>query len=186
MSPILGIYASQISGHLYSSAFESIATVTVGSGGSGTITFSAIPSTYKHLQIRGIMRGTSGANIVMRFNGDSNASNYTSHYMESNMTNVYGGRIGFGSYSGIFALSQQTTATRFGCGIVDVFNYTSTDRYKVAKSQNINDIGTSSSLMNYNGGYWTSLNAITSITLAPTAGSFAEFTSYALYGIKGA
>jgi hypothetical protein len=171
---------------VYSSSYESISTVTVGGGGASTITFSSIPATYKHLQIRGIGRGTVGANVTMYFNGDTNASNYTSHYLESNMTTVYGGRINFGSYNGIFALSIQTTASRFGCGIIDIFNYTSTDRYKVAKTQNINDIGTASSLMNYNGGYWTSLNAITSITLDPTAGSFEQYSSYALYGIKGA
>lgn len=170
----------------YSAAFESIATATVGSGGQSSITFSSIPSTYKHLQIRGIGRGSTGANVIMQFNGDTSASNYNSHYLESNMTNVYGGRINFGSYAGIFALSVQTTASRFGCGIIDVFNYTSTDRYKVAKTQNINDIGTSSSLMNYNGGVWTGLGAVNSITIKPTAGSFAEFSSYALYGIKGA
>ena len=33
-------------------SFDSIATVTVGAGGSSSITFSSIPSTYKHLQIR--------------------------------------------------------------------------------------------------------------------------------------
>ena len=32
-------------------AFQPIATVAVGSGGTSTITFSSIPNTYAHLQI---------------------------------------------------------------------------------------------------------------------------------------
>ena len=35
-------------------SYESIATVTVGAGGTSTITFSSIPTGYTHLQIRGI------------------------------------------------------------------------------------------------------------------------------------
>jgi hypothetical protein len=46
---ILGIIASS---KLTAAAgdFESIATVTVGSGGSAVISFTSIPSTYAHLQ----------------------------------------------------------------------------------------------------------------------------------------
>ena len=48
--PILGIMASQISGHLSNPSYESIATYTVGAGGSSTMVFSSIPQTYKHLE----------------------------------------------------------------------------------------------------------------------------------------
>jgi hypothetical protein len=51
--PILGIIASAITGNLVTTSYESIETVTVGSGGSATVlTFSSIPATYTHLQIR--------------------------------------------------------------------------------------------------------------------------------------
>ena len=40
------------------SSYDSIATVTVGSGGSSSIVFSSIPQTYKHLQIRGFVQTT--------------------------------------------------------------------------------------------------------------------------------
>lgn len=35
-----------------STDYDSIATTTVGAGGAASITFSSIPSTYQHLQIR--------------------------------------------------------------------------------------------------------------------------------------
>lgn len=87
----LGILASQISGHLASpTSYESIATVTVGAGGSSSISFSSIPSTYKHLQLRGIVRTTDtsaaasdGNYIGIRFNGDTGA-NYVAHNLYGN------------------------------------------------------------------------------------------------------
>jgi len=56
------------------SSFESIATAT-GSGQT-SVTFSSIPSTYKHLQIRIIARDNSGNGggsgaLRLRFNGDT-------------------------------------------------------------------------------------------------------------------
>ena len=83
MAPILGIYASQISGHLFapSGAYDSIATTTVGAGGASSITFSSIPSTYTHLQVRITAKGNRGIvieNAYLTFNGDS-GTNYNAH-----------------------------------------------------------------------------------------------------------
>jgi len=75
--PILGITASQITGRLSApdtGAMFPLGMVQVGSGGSATISFTSIPSTYKHLQIRGIARNTSGSGfnkMNIRFNSDS-------------------------------------------------------------------------------------------------------------------
>ena len=78
--PVLGIIASQISGHLFqpTGAYDSIATSTVGAGGAASIVFSSIPSTYTHLQIRGIVRISAIAEMRMQFNGDT-ATNYSWH-----------------------------------------------------------------------------------------------------------
>ena len=62
--------------------FESIATTTVGSGGTGTITFSDIPQTYKHLQIRAFGQSNRASvsfdGAKMKINGDA-TSNYSNH-----------------------------------------------------------------------------------------------------------
>ncbi len=102
MSPILGIWASQISGRLWEpqGAYDALATVTP-SGSTGTITFAGIPSTYKHLQIRAIGRSDyAGSNVqlAMRFNSDT-AANYSTHNL-----------IGVGSGSGT-ATGTVTLAT---------------------------------------------------------------------------
>jgi len=60
--------------------FQSISTVTVGAGGSSSITFNSIPSTYSHLQIRALSRsqrsGSAADEIYMTINGNSLTKNH--------------------------------------------------------------------------------------------------------------
>ena len=62
MSPILGIIASQNYPRVTNS-YESIATVTVGSGGAADVTFSSIPATYTDLLLKLSSRADSAVNF---------------------------------------------------------------------------------------------------------------------------
>ena len=166
-------------------SYESIATVTAGSGGSSTIDFTSIPSTYTHLQIRGIARSTfSGlgdTTIYMRFNSDSGA-NYSWHRL-----------YGYGSVGG--DTSTSTTSVAVGVTardgeaanlrtpiIIDILDYKNTNKYKPV--QGFSGVDTNSALSIFlNSGNWRNTNAITSITLY-TASNLAQYSSFALYGIK--
>jgi hypothetical protein len=80
MSLILGILDSGGAAASLTS-YESIATVTVGSGGSANVEFTSIPADYTHLQVRGIGRGTgagTSTNVQFTFNSDT-SSNYSFH-----------------------------------------------------------------------------------------------------------
>ena len=69
-------------------SYESIATVTVGAGGSSSVTFSSIPSTFKHLQVRGLVQLANGSGeLDFRFNGDT-GSNYSYHRIYGNGASV--------------------------------------------------------------------------------------------------
>ena len=59
--PILGTVASQFAGKPFGS-FESIATATVSTA-TPTISFTSIPATYTHLQLRGIARDARTVNV---------------------------------------------------------------------------------------------------------------------------
>ena len=63
-------------------SYESIQTVTVGSGGAADITFSSIPGTYKHLQLRVLARGAGTGAVAMKlqFNSDTTSGNYYSYH----------------------------------------------------------------------------------------------------------
>jgi len=195
--PVLGIVASQISGHLFapSGAYDSIATVTVGSGGSSTITFSSIPSTYKHLQIRLIGRTSrSAANsdqINIRFNSDSGANYSTNHYLEGNGSAAGAGTAGTsGTQMVVYRLTADgapSLANAFGAYIVDILDYSDTNKYKTLRSLGAQDQNTIGGALFYVSALWMSTSAVNSITITPNVGPlFNEYSQFALYGIKGA
>lgn len=170
--------------------FESISTVTVGAGGSSTVTFSSIPSTYKHLQIRGIFKGSSANNalVLMQFNSDT-GSNYSRHTLQGNQTAVgsNGQTTQTSTVAGYWHPTFPTPDTNnFGATIIDILDYQNTNKNKAVRvfsgTNNNNTYGT----VVVSSGLWMSTSAISSITLiGPDAGTFAQYSSFALYGIKG-
>lgn len=187
--PILGIWASAVTGGISTSSFESIATVNVGSGGSSSITFSSIPSTYTHLQIRGVLRSnvnsSGGEYYLMRFNGDNGASNYFYYYLGGNGTTAYTG----GGETGSILASQAATYAQnsiFGANIIDILDYTNTNIYKSARIMCGYDLN-GSGVAGMDFGTWKSTSAITSITILPGSGTaWTQYSRLALYGIKAA
>jgi hypothetical protein len=192
MAPILGIYASQISGHLWapSGAYDSIATTTVGSGGAASISFTSIPSTYTHLQIRGIFRSNYAGltdNLDMRWNSDT-GSNYAEHIVRGDGSSA--GAFGDPSQSTIHATldgaGNTANANVFAATVMDILDYANTNKYKVMRNlsgrDNNGDGGVS-----FSSGLWMNTAALTTILLYPRYGSlFQQYSSFALYGIKGA
>jgi hypothetical protein len=193
MAPILGIYASQISGHLFapSGAYDSIATVTVGSGGTGTVTFSSIPQTYTHLQVRFLARTNRAGNptdtVRLAYNSDTSSSNYTYHEFGGDGSGVY--VYGSGAPErNAFSMTAAATAASgvFGAGIADILDYTNTNKYKTHRNLGGAD-SNGSGRVGFVSGLWLNTAAITSITLTPSVGTtFNEYSTFALYGIKGA
>jgi len=190
MSPILGIYASQVSGHLWAptGAYESIATTTLSSNTS-TITFSSIPSTYTHLQLRAILRDTSAANgsqDQIWFNNDT-TNLYNDHqlYGTGSATGASGAT---GSRAAIYGIdrisSGNDTASVFGAFIIDILDYANTNKYKTVRSLAGYDAN-GSGQAKLASGLYMSTNAINRIDMTCQSGSpFATYSSFALYGIK--
>jgi len=190
MSPSnIGIYASQISGHLWapSGAYDSIATAT-GTGSNATITFSSIPSTYTHLQVRYINRdtnaGTTDNPLNMQFNGDSNTGNYKTHRLYGNGVSAFAD-----SYSLSIAgsgVSNNNTNTFYAAGVIDVLDYANTSKYTTVRSLSGWD-GNGSGYIWMISELWMNTSAINSISFSfYSGGNFGTNTQIALYGIKGA
>jgi hypothetical protein len=185
--PILGIIASSIQNSIANaSSYESIATVTVGAGGAASISFTSIPSTYQHLQIRGITRSPDASYITARFNADT-GSNYSTHYIYAEPGTVVSGAaandtVFYVSRSNYFA----SASTMFGAGICDILDYANTNKYKTTRTLTGNDTnGTAGGAIYYTSGNWRNTAAVTSILIFPTSGNFSQYSSFALYGIKG-
>ncbi len=169
-------------------SFESIATVTVGSGGQSSAEFTSIPATFTHLQIRGIGRtttATTSEQIYIQFNTDT-ASNYSLHYLYGDGTTAYAG--GGASQSNMYAFrvtGANAGSNIFGGGVVDILDYANTNKYKTLRTLSGEDRNGSGFLF-YQSGSWRSTSAITSIKLYPSSGNLAQYSHFALYGIKGA
>jgi hypothetical protein len=184
MSLILGILDSGGAAAGAPGSYESIATVTVGSGGSATIEFTSIPATYTHLQLRGIVKCTTNDDdLGLRFNSDS-ATNYDGH-------RVYGSGSSASADSSItksqwdFAGRTGSGTSNFGVSVIDILDYANTNKYKTTRALYGRDSNGSGWAM-FSSGLWRSTSAITSITFVPSGGNFAQYTQFALYGIKGA
>ena len=166
-------------------SYESIATVTVGAGGSSSITFSSIPSTYKHLQIRGISRATStGANNLVQFNSDT-GSNYAYHtlYGDGSSAAAAAATTQTSAYAG-YTAQNGSTANAFSSLIIDILDYANTNKYKTLRSLNGFD-NNGSGLIVLASGLWQNTNAISTVSFAMNTGNFAQYSSFALYGVKG-
>ena len=164
--------------------FESIATVTVGAGGSSSISFSSIPSTYKHLQIRAIAQNSSTTTYSnMRFNSDT-ATNYNNHYLDGDGAsatagaNVSDNKLYFGY------LTTSSNTNMFGVMVVDILDYTNTNKYKTIRILTGKDINGSGGVVELASGAWRNTNAVTDINIFPGSNNFAQYSHFALYGVK--
>ena len=190
MSPILGIWASQNYPRVTNS-FESIATAT-GTGLSASVTFSSIPSTYKHLQVRMLAattRGTYGIDsLLITLNGDS-GTNYSWHSVYGDGSTASVQSSATSPAIGNPALFGTTTTGGYGAAILDVLDYASTNKTKVTRLLAGTDFN--GTVAGYGGrvglasGLWNNTAAITSITLTAENGNIANYSKFALYGIKG-
>ena len=164
------------------SSFDSIATTT-GNGSSGTITFSSIPSTYQHLQIRLQAIASGGGGQSIRFNSDT-GNNYARHNFGGNGASVFAS--GTASTNMMF-VGDDAAATNPSVMIIDIHDYASTTKNKTVRSFFGHDRNGAGSVYLYSG-LWMNTSAITSLSLGQGnfGGTFDTGTVASLYGIKGA
>ena len=157
-------------------SYESIATVTLGSAAS-SITFSSIPSTFKHLQLRASAKGTANIYATMRFNGDTTATNYYSHELRGSGSSA-------SAAADNNAYINDLQGTNYNAIIIDFLDYADTNKYKTTRMLNgLDNNGTGVILFQSN--LWKNTAAISSMVFTTNTSTFAADTKFALYGIKG-
>jgi hypothetical protein len=190
LNSLIGIIAS--SGGGVANSYESIATVTVGAGGASSVSFTSIPATYQHLQIRGIARNNSGTSglafIRTKFNSDATSGNYYGHYLYGSGSAVSAAAAAGQTNGAIagFVGNNSNTASSFPTVIIDVLDYANTSKNKTTRALtggDFNDVNGGVALIS---GLWMSTSAITSIEITSDSGTgLVQYSSFALYGIKG-
>ena len=162
--------------------YQSIATVTVGSGGSSSIVFSSIPQTYQHLQIRGITAYPSSANNTSRFyfNSDTTLANYRNHYLYGSGAAVGSGTDGNSANQGVLGDSMTVGPAVW---VIDILDYSNTNKNTTMRTLNGYDRNGSGYIW-FGSNLWMNTAAITNIEISPV-GTINQYSQFALYGIKG-
>lgn len=183
-------YSSLLAGNptYVASSFESIATAN-GTGSSGTITFSSIPSGFKHLQIRGISRNSANSiGALMQFNSDT-GSNYAYHLLRGNGTVADAVGVSANTNITFMTVPSSANADVVCASVIDILDYGNSTKNKTVRfliGSDNNDTSTSYQIRVMSG-LWVNTNAITSVSLvAGGSGNWTTATTFALYGIKEA
>jgi hypothetical protein len=190
MSLILGILDSGGAAAGAGGSYESIATVTVGSGGSATIDFTSIPATYTHLQVRGFAQASTTTEtfnpVYCRLNSDNTNANYYHHRLQGNGSSASSAAEQFPIIGQI--QDKFNSAQTYSGLVVDLLDYANTNKYKTIRSLYGGDINAANGIVGLSSTLWMNTAAITSITLTLVGGSspiYTQYSQFALYGIKG-
>ena len=171
--------------------FDSIASVLVTSAVTN-IDFTSIPNTYKHLQIRGIGRVTTGttgqSDGVIRV-GSSNTIDTSSIYSRFQMAGYNSSSSSdedINNSSGfVWVLPRNGEgAGEYAPVLIDILDYASTNKKKTIRFLTGGSFADSNSIIYFGGILYNSTNAINCIRLFSNT-QFSINTEVALFGIKG-
>lgn len=164
--------------------FDSIATVA-GNGSATTLSFTGIPSGYTHLQVRySFLINGGGVNLPdMRINNDA-TSNYADHRLTGNGATVSAGARTGNQELPINAQSPGGDTTYPTAGVIDILDYSNTNKYKTVRTLLGCDKNGSGGI-DLRSGLWMSTSAITQLNFITQSGyEFKSGSIFALYGIK--
>jgi hypothetical protein len=188
-------YVSALAGNeaYVENSYESIASSTVSGTTTGSVTFSSIPQTYSHLQLRVFARtltvATTEAMYLYNFNNNSGSTGSSTHYLTGDGATVYvGANLNqYSSYLGTMPAASALAST-FGVSITDVLDYTNTNKNKTLRTLFGYDRNGAGELGLVGNVPLTlpGTAAVTTLTVALTGGNyFAAGSNMALYGIRG-
>ncbi len=162
--------------------FIKIASVTVGSGGAASMSFSSIPSTYTDLcvKISGRSSRTGVGYDDLNFSLNGSTSSFSTRSIQGSGSSV-------SSFNSTNFLGQLDTAANTSSTFtsVDFYipNYAGSTN-KSFTSDSVQEDNATTAYSNLVAGLWSNTAAITSITLNPGVGSFVQYSTATLYGIK--
>ena len=186
----LGIFsAAGAGGVALVSDYELISTTTLGTA-TASVTFSSLgdySSTYKHLQLRGVVRTNRSDTldeVNLRFNGDSSALSTSLRVLQGNGSSVsIGGAEGQSRILLSYTPAANNTANTYAAFVADILDPFSSTKNTTVRSL-AGQIDGSFTLSSLFGGAWYNTSSVSSILLYCNA-SFVTGTRFSLYGLKG-
>lgn len=152
---------------------------------AASVTFSNIPqSGYTDLKLVMSTRAADSANnwyaTKIQFNTDTTASNYPYRVLYG-----FGSTVGSGTgnqYAG-YIPSNARTANTFGNNEIYIPNYLSTTAKSFSTDTVTEGNGSSYEILGFWAGQWSGTAAINQIVLSPDTGSWAQYSTFSLYGL---
>jgi hypothetical protein len=156
--------------------------VVVGSGGAATIDFNSIPATYTDLLIK-VSARSDQVNVVRSFNVKPNGTNITARRLgaEGNPFAVYSD-----TTVSLYIPGTDATANTFGNTEIYIPNYTSSTTNKSLSIDASSENNATSAGLSFTAGLYSSITAITSVSLSINLGLFTEHSTAYLYGVSNA
>jgi hypothetical protein len=161
--------------------YKLLATQTVGSGGAASVTFNNIDQTYTDLVIKLSTRNTtsSNTNTLVTFNGSNSG---------------YSNKVLYGSGAAAASASQSLnevgwevnsgqTSSTFSNNELYIPNYTSSN-YKSSSGDGVQENNGTTAYSSLDANLWSNTAAITSVTLTPSGGTYAQYSTFSIYGVS--
>jgi hypothetical protein len=162
-------------------AYTLITSQTLASA-AASVTFSAIPSTYKDLIVRVSARATT-ANYANGFQINLNGltTNQSARWLIGN-----GSAASSAAYTflGGYTPAATATASTFNNSETYIPNYSSATNHPVSTFSADENNATGSIFLTAQAGLWSSATAITSLTVQCDTDNFVTGSSFYLYGIN--
>ena len=163
--------------------YQLISSVTVGSGGAATMTFSSIPATYTDLLLKISSRNTSGGADNHRISFNGNTTSYSFRSLEGNgstASSINASTRIIGVING-----SSSTASTFSNNEIYIPNYTSSN-FKSFSADAVSENNATTAYAQLWANLWSNTAAITSIDIDANTLTFAQYTTAYLYGISNA
>jgi len=167
--------------------YVNIASITIGSGGASSASFTSIPQTYTDLLLKASLRSTrsaqedgfafspngAGATFWMLLSGDGSSTSGGSS-----------SSLGYGSsFTGRIPAASATSNT-FGNLELYLPNYSNTANPKGFSLDAATENDGTTAYISLESGYYSSTSAVSSITLQASNANLAQYSTFTLYGIK--
>jgi hypothetical protein len=188
----LGFFATAGAGAGAVTSFDLLETQVLGSN-TASVTFSSLSgyaSSYQHLQLRVALRSNNAQiweETKLTFNGST--TGYKSHILGGTGSELFSTDSVSGSYikPWAFAVGANATANTFGIAVIDIL-----DPFETTKNKTVRTLGgrvpaNGETRIALSSGLWANTAAVSSINIAPEAGSqWVTNSRFSLYGIKAA
>jgi len=168
--------------------FVLLEKITVGAAGASSVTFSGIPQTgYTDLVVKYTARSTyttfpsDAIDVRLTFNGSSSGYSERMLYGTGSAAASAATSGSFLNWAGTQTNTAQTAST-FASSEIYIPNYTSANN-KSMSIDAVQENNATASAARLVASLWANSAAITSLTLSPDYGNFAQYSTFYLYGV---